>query len=148
MSPRSLAARAVVAALALAVVGAACATLPVDTRPAADLDWDAHSGVDVIEILTHDPDGELRQTKVWFVRIAGHTYLRTSNSRWLHNIRRDPRMTVRVEGADYPQLAEVVEDPETRQAVEDASNQKYGLQNRFVRLFRMRRPDVLRLLPR
>lgn len=136
------------ATLLLALVGAACATLPVDTRPAADLDWDAHSGVDVIEILTHDPDGELRQTKVWFVRIAGHTYLRTSNSRWLHNIRRDPRVTVRVEGADYPQLAEVVEEPETWQAVEDASNDKYGLQNRFIRLFRMRRPEVLRLLPR
>ncbi len=148
MNPRSLAARAVVAALGLAVVGAACATLPVDTRPAADLDWDAHSDVGVIEILTHDPDGDLRQTKVWFVRIAGHTYLRTSNSRWLHNIHRDPRVTVRVEGADYPQLAEVVEDPQIRQAVDEASSAKYGLQNRFVRLFRTRPPDVLRLVPR
>lgn len=136
------------AAVSLVLVGVACATLPVATRPAADLDWDAHSDVGVIEILTRDPDGELRQTKVWFVRIAGHTYLRTSNSRWLHNIRRDPRVTVRVEGADYPQLAEVVEEPETWQAVEDASNDKYGLQNRFIRLFRMRRPEVLRLLPR
>jgi hypothetical protein len=136
------------AALALALAGAACATLPVETRPAADLDWGAHSGVSVIEILTHDPQGELRQTKVWFVRVAGHAYLRTSNTRWLANIRRDPQVTVRVEGADYPQLAEVVENPQTRQAVEDAFSAKYGLQNRFVRLFRMRHPDLLRLLPR
>ena len=129
-------------------IGAGCATLPIETAPAADLDWDAHSDVGVIEILTRDRDGEPRQTKVWFVRVAGQTYLRTSNSRWLHNIQRDPRVTVRVEGADYPQRAEVVEDAQTRQAVEDASNEKYGLQNRFIRLFHTRQSDVLRLVPR
>ncbi len=136
------------AAVSLVLVGVACATLPVATRPAADLDWDANSDVGVIEILTHDSDGELRQTKVWFVRVAGQTYLRTSNSRWLHNIRLDPRVTVRVDNVDYPQRALIVEDAETCQAVEDASNEKYGLQNRFIRLFRMRQPDVLRLVPR
>ena len=136
------------AAVAVALLAAACETLPVETRPPAELDWDAHSAVGVIEILTHDSDGDLRQTKVWFVRVDEQTYLRTSNSRWLANIRRDPQATVRVEGVDYPQLAELVEDPATWQAVEDASNQKYGFQNRFIRTFRIRQPDILRLRAR
>jgi len=37
---------------------------------------------------------------------------------------------------------------EIRQAIEDAFSAKYSVQNRFVRLFRMRHPDLLRLLPR
>lgn len=141
MTVRSL---AIAAALALA----SCASTPIVTAPAADLDWDANAQVHVIEIMTFDTDGDLRQTKVWFVRIEGQTYLRTSNSRWLANIRRDANVTVRVEGVDYPQRAEVVEDPETRQAVSEAAAAKYGFEDSLIGLIRARDPDVLRLLPR
>ncbi len=126
-------------------MGAGCATLPIETAPAADLDWDAKSDVEVIQILTFDADGDLRQTKVWFVRVDGQTYLRTSNSRWLANIRRDPDVTVRVEGVDYPQRAEIVEDPATIRAVHEVAAVKYGFSDRVISLIRARNPDVLRL---
>ncbi len=53
-------------------------------------DWEALADVEVIEVLTHDEDGDLRETKVWFVLLDGEPYLRTSGSRWLENLRRDP----------------------------------------------------------
>lgn len=134
--------------LALGGLLAACATVPVENRPAADLDWDAHADVSVIEVLTTDPDGDPRETRVWFVRVDGQTYLSTSNSRWLANIRRDPEIRVRVDGVEYPQRAEEVDDPSTRAAVGRASSEKYGLLDRFVGLVRLSPPNVLRLQPR
>ncbi len=130
------------------VLGAACATLPVVKAPASELDWEAVSQVGVIEILTSDLDGDLRRTKVWFMRVDGATYLRTSDSRWLANLRRDPDVTVRVQGVDYPQRAQVVEDPRIVDGVQNATRVKYGFQNTLVGLFRTGSIDVIRLEPR
>jgi hypothetical protein len=136
------------AGLAAALWLGACATVPVETRPSGDLDWDAHADVDVIEIFTIDPDGDVRQTKVWFARVDGQTYLRTSGSRWLRNIRSDPRVTVRVADVDYPQLAEIVQIPEVTEAVQRALADKHGFSDRAISLVRARNPDILRLRPR
>ncbi|MBW2416140.1 MAG: nitroreductase family deazaflavin-dependent oxidoreductase [Deltaproteobacteria bacterium] len=127
---------------------AACATVPVVEQPASALDWDAVANVEVIQILTSDADGDTRVTPVWFVRVAGATYLRTSGSRWLANLQRDPDVTVRVESVDHPQRAQVVEDPRIVDAVENASREKYGFQNTLVRLVRTGSIDVIRLDPR
>ena len=130
------------------LLAAACATLPVVEAPSSELDWDAASDDEVIEILTADPDGDLRRTRVWFVRIDGVTYLRTSGSRWLANLRRDPDVTVCVRGVDYPQRAQVVDDPRMVEGVENAARVKYGFQNTLVGLVRTGSIDVIRLDPR
>jgi hypothetical protein len=101
----------------------------------------------VIELLTRDPDGELRETKVWVVLVEGVPYLRTSGSRWLENLRRDPRLGLRIEGREVQARAEEVPGDEIVEAVDRATLEKYGWQERMVHLFRLRKPEILRLSP-
>ena len=129
----------------LALGAACCLAAAASADP---IDWDLLADVPVIEILTTDPDGDLRETKVWFVVIDDGTYLRTRNSRWLDNIRQDPDVAVRVEGALAPVRAEELSDPAWVERVDQASLEKYGWQQRAVRVFRMGTPQILRLLPR
>ena len=103
--------------------------------------------VDVVELITVDPDGDARKTKVWVVLIEGEAYLRTSDSRWLRNLRRIPLATLRVEGTDYPVIAEVLSDPSWVEKVDAASLEKYGWQERTIHVFRMSEPTIIRLQP-
>jgi len=102
---------------------------------AEELDWEKYADVKVIEVVTVDPDGDVRQTPVWFVLLEGAAYLRTSRSRWLENIRRDPKVVIRIED-------------EIIQRVDTASREKYGWQEAMIHVFRFRIPDILRLSPR
>jgi hypothetical protein len=112
---------------------------------ASDLDWDLYSDVDVIEIITSDEDGEMRETKVWFVLVDDVPILRTSGSRWLENIRRDPLVTIRIEGEEYLQMAREVTSDEMIARVDEASREKYGWQDAFIHAFRIADPDLLAL---
>ena len=111
-------------------------------------DWEAIADVPVIEVLTTDADGDLRETKVWFVLIDGQPYLRTNASRWLENLRRDPSCVLRIEGSEYHARAEEVPGDAIVEAVDDASREKYGWQERTIHVFRMRTPQILRIQPR
>ncbi len=57
----------------------ACAT-PTRVQ-GTDLDWLAVADVGVIEIVTSDEDGDVRETKVWFVLLDSVSYLRTRPGR-------------------------------------------------------------------
>jgi hypothetical protein len=111
-------------------------------------DWDALADVGVIEVLTRDADGDLRETKVWFVLVEGQPYLRTSRSRWLENLRREPRLRLRIEGREYEARAEEVPGDAIVEEVDRAMREKYGWQDRLIHAFRLRKPDILRLSPR
>jgi hypothetical protein len=111
-------------------------------------DWEAVAEVPVIEILTTDADGDLRETKVWFVLIDGQPYLRTNASRWLENLRRDSDCALRIEGREYRARAEEVPGDTLVEAVDRASREKYGWQERMIHVFRMRTPQILRIHPR
>jgi hypothetical protein len=124
-------------------VGAACVTPPA--RVGTHLDWSAIADVGVIEIVTTDEDGDARRTSVWFVLVDGVSYLRTNDSRWLSNIRRDPSVKIVIDGTEYAQRAEEVKDAELIERIEAASHEKYGLQNSFIRFFRTSEPEVLKL---
>ena len=124
---------------ALASAGSAATT--------SELDWARVEDVGVVEILTNDEDGDLRETKVWFVLIDGTAYLRTNKSRWLENIRRDPGVRIRIDDTEYVQLARDVSSPEMIERVDEASRAKYGWQEAFIHVFRMRDPQILRLAP-
>src|SRR2546425_978884 len=77
----------VCAAVLLALAGAA---------RAGALDWQRVQDTGVIQILTHDEDGGLRETSVWIVTLDGRGYVRTNDSRWLANIRRGSSVALRL----------------------------------------------------
>ena len=127
-------------ALALALMAAPAA--------AADTDWRAVTAPDVVRIVTLDADGEVRETKVWIALHDGTGWVRTGNSRWLENIRRDPEVELRVGEQLLELRAEEVGDPATRAAVAAAMRAKYGWSDWMLQPLRWRASHVLKLLPR
>jgi len=111
-------------------------------------DWESLADVKVIEVVTRDADGDLRETKVWVVLVDGVPYLRTNGSRWLENLRRDPNLVLRIEGREYEARVEEIPGDEIVETVDRASLEKYGWQERMIHPFRMSKPDILKLLPR
>jgi len=115
------------------------------TAHADELDWERVADVRVIEVVTTDEDGDDRETKVWFVLIDGVPYLRTNDSRWLENIRRDPGVMIRIDGNEYVHLAHEVTTPELIEQVDTATRAKYGWQEAVSHVFRIGDPEILRL---
>jgi len=116
---------------------------------AAELDWQKFQDTDVIEVLTHDEDGALRETSVWVVAFDGHGYVRTNDSRWLANIRRGSSVALRVDDAEYPVAArEPEKDAALDARVEEQFKQKYGFMQRVMSTFRMREPTLLEFTAR
>jgi hypothetical protein len=111
-------------------------------------DWQELESVEVIEVLTVDADGSPRETKVWFVLVDGQPMLRTSRSRWLDNLRREPDFRVRIGPLEYDVRAEELSGGDIVEQVDAASVEKYGMQERVVHVFRFRTPDILRVGPR
>ena len=110
--------------------------------------WNDLSDVKVIEVTTIDPDGDVRDTKVWFVLLGGEPYLRTNGSLWLENLRRDPEVIVRVEEREYEARAEEIPSETIIEKIDIAFQRKYGLQEKLIGLFRLSRPDIVKLSPR
>jgi len=141
---------AAIAGLAIAVA-AATGGLRAGAEPPTNAggypDWSAVADVPVIEVITHDEDGDARETKVWFVLLDGEPYLRTSGSRWLDNLRRDPLVGIRIEGTLYRARADEVTSDALIERVDAASRAKYGWQEATIHVFRMRRPDIVKLSP-
>ncbi len=135
--------RTLLALVALAGAGSFC--LDAHASDSGDLDWELYSDVPVIEILTTDEDGSPRETKVWFVLIDDVAVLRTSGSRWLENIRRDPDVSIRIDGEEYLQVAREVTSDDMIELVDEASREKYGWQETLIHFFRVRDPDILAL---
>jgi hypothetical protein len=133
---------------AAALVWLALLVLPFAAPARAEYpDWQGVADVSVIEVVTRDADGDLRETKVWFVLVDGVPYLRTNGSRWLENLRRDPNIVLRIEGRAYEARAEEVPGDAIVAEVDRASVEKYGWQERMIHPFRMRKPEILRLAP-
>jgi hypothetical protein len=114
---------------------------------AAEIDWTPFAEEDVVEILTVDPDGEPRETKVWVVVVGDAAYVRTNDSRWLANIRRDPLFRMRVREREFPLRAVEATERETIERVEAGFKAKYGFMQRVMSTLRLREPTVLRLEP-
>jgi len=140
----ALSAGARVAALLLALAPLLAAAPARAETP----DWESLADVKVIEVLTQDADGDLRETKVWLVLVDGAPYLRTNGTRWLENLRRDPNLVLRIEGREYEARVEEVPGDEIVEQVDRASLEKYGWQERMIHPFRMSKPEILKLLPR
>lgn len=115
---------------------------------ATPFDWTPASEESVIEVLTADPDGDLRETPVWIVVLDGAGFVRTTDSKWLANIRRGSPVRLRVRNVESAMVANEVSDAALRARVEAAFKEKYGALQRVMSLLRMREPVVIRLDPR
>ena len=132
-------------ATALRSLGGALALAWLAAPAASGADWRPFAETDVVHVVTQDEDGAERDTPVWFVVVEGDGFVRTNDSRWLANIRRGSRITLRVDEAVRVVTAEEVGDPALTSAVEQAFKAKYGFVQRMMSAFRVREPTVLRL---
>lgn len=112
------------------------------------VDWTPYEEDWVVEIITLDPDGERRETKIWIVVLDGAAYVRTNESRWLANIQRLPEVLLRTRDVEQPLLAEIDDGMDVYDRVEAAFKEKYGLLQKIMSAMRIGRPTVIRLLPR
>ena len=115
---------------------------------AADLDWQKFQDADVIEVITHDEDGALRETSIWIVAFDGHGYARTNDSRWLANIRRGSSVALRLDEQEYAVAARELDDAAIDARVEEQFKEKYGFMQRVMSTFRMREPTLLEFTAR
>lgn len=129
------------------LLAAACAK-PAPPAAEAPLDWAAVAGERVPRLVTRDPDGAERVTKIWLAILDGEGYIRTSSSRWFANIERDPDVVLRVGGRAHPLRVEHVNDPALEARVHQAFRAKYGLEDRLVYLVRGDAVNVMRLVER
>jgi hypothetical protein len=132
--------------LGFALVLLACATLPPAPATRAP-DWSALSDQETIQLVTRDPDGDVRETTVWLVVVDGVGTIRTGNTSWYANLTRDPALRVRMGGLEYAMRIERVTDEETRRRINSVFQAKYGVQDSFVQLFRGVDLNMMRLLP-
>ncbi len=115
---------------------------------AAEIDWQRFQDQDVIEIVTHDEDGSLRETSIWIVTFDGHGYVRTNDSRWLANIRRGSTVALRLDEQEFAVAARELDDDAINARVEEGFKQKYGFTQRVMSVFRMTEPTLLELSAR
>lgn len=120
------------------VLGLACASaVPIAQQP---IDWRAADDRWSLHIVTLDPDGGERVTRIWLAALDGRGALRTGNSRWWQNLERDASSRIRLLGIDYPVRIEVVTEHEERARIDDAFVEKYGWLERT--LFRQERGET------
>jgi hypothetical protein len=131
------------ACIAALLVAVACAQpgppRAVDGPPR----WDAVAGTGTIEVVTIDPDGDVRETTIWLAVLDGEGYIRTGRSRWMANLERDPRLRLRIADPNEPDApvsehrmrVERITDADRIAAVAATFRAKYGISDRFVTLF-------------
>jgi len=109
----------------------ACASGPVPVAQ-APIDWSAANDRWSLHIVTLDPDGSERVTRIWLALVDGEGTFRTGDSRWWENLERDPNARIRVLEIDYPLQAEFVTEHEQKARIDDAFVEKYGWIERMM----------------
>ncbi len=112
-------------------------------------DWDKLAAISRIEILTHDEDGDVRETTIWFAVVDGQGFIRTGDSNWAENIHRNPSdVVLRIEGVEYPLRAEFIENDALRERIVAAFREKYGWTDGAVQFVRGKRPNIMHMVSR
>ena len=115
----------------LLVAGLACATTEVPIAQeiiswrAADARWSLH-------IVTVDPGGDERVTRIWLATVDGLGALRTGDSRWWQNLETNRECRIRVLGIDYPVSVGFVTEHEEKVRIDEAFLEKYGWVERVM----------------
>ncbi|MAE95216.1 MAG: hypothetical protein CL910_11200 [Deltaproteobacteria bacterium] len=111
------------------------------------IDWSAADRWSV-RLVTRDPDGAERLTRVRIAIVDGHGVVRTGASRWRRNLENDPRCRLRVNTVDYPVWAERVTAVADTARIDAAFLKKYGWQERVFMALWPGEVVFFRLLPR
>jgi hypothetical protein len=128
---------------------AALGLIVASAARAAEPNWEKLKDVPRIEIVTHDADGDARQTTIWFVELDGQGFIRAGSSKWLANIQRNPSdVVLKIEGTDYPLRAEFIESEKLRERVTAAFHAKYGWVDSLVHITRGGRPNIMHMISR
>ena len=116
---------------------------------AGEPNWDQITEVGQIEVITHDEDGDVRETTIWFAVLDGQGFIRTGGSTWGENIKRNPDdVVLRIEGKEYPLHAEFIENDTLRERIVKAFREKYGWSDGLVNFVRGSRPNIMHMISR
>src|SRR5262249_51160743 len=132
-----------VARLQLAVVVSLGLLLGAAGARAKEPDWEKLNGIREIEVITHDENGDERDTTIWLAVVDGQGFIRTGNTTWGANVKRKPDdVVLRIEKVDYPLRAEFIENDGLRERVTAAFHAKYGWTDSIIHVFRGGRPNI------
>ena len=132
-----------------ALAAFALTLVPAAAVLAAEPHWDKLAAIDDIEIVTHDEDGAVRETTIWFAVLDGQGFIRTGGSTWGQNIKRNPAdVVLRIDGAEYPLKAEFIENDKLRERVTATFRDKYGWKDSAVHWIRGSRPNIMHMISR
>ena len=106
-------------------LGVACAGTAPPVSDSA-IDWIAVADERVPTIVTLDPNGEERVTKLWLVVLDGQGLIRTSDTRWFGNIQRNPNVLFWVGGHAHPLRAELVADDSLVERAHELAQIRYS----------------------
>ena len=99
----------------------------------AEPDWSVLAAEEIPSIVTRDADGDRRITQVWIAAVDSRLYLRTGDTRWFANLKRTPRLELRVGGVMYPCRTQLVTDPHEIDVVHGAFRARYPKRSAFFR---------------
>ena len=116
--------------------------------PARAFDPALHADERVIEVVSTNPDGTPRTTKVWIVVVDDDAYIRTGATTWGDNVERDPDVRILTDSGEFDLRAQFVTDPAERAKVTQAFRDKYGWSDRLLSPFRGDSPRIMRLVER
>lgn len=107
----------------LTLLLAGCAAVPAAEGP---IDWSEANERWSILVVTADPDGDERVTRIWLALVEGEPVFRTNESKWWENLQRSPRLGVRHAGQEHVFTVEFVEERSEREEIDRAFAEKYG----------------------
>ena len=133
----------------LAPLAALVSILASAAAIAAEPDWEQVKDVGRIEVITHDQDGDVRETTIWLAVLDGQGFIRTGSTTWGDNIKRNPDdVVLKIEGVEYPLRAELIENDTLRERVVAAFRAKYGWSDGAVNFIRGKRPLIMHMISR
>ncbi|MEM7411338.1 MAG: DUF2255 family protein [Myxococcota bacterium] len=100
-----------------------CASPPLATEP---IDWDDADEAWSILVVTTEPDGGDRVTRIWLAMEGEEAVLRTGDSSWWANLQRNPRIRVRHDDIEYPFAFRQVTDADEKVRIDEVFLTKYG----------------------
>jgi hypothetical protein len=98
-------------------------------------------GREVVTLRTRDPDGRVRETRLWIVDDGGVSWLHSAGARWRERFAGDPIVEVERGGVTYRYQSHAVPGPHPR--VDELLRAKYGIADRWVRFIAPCGEDVL-----
>jgi hypothetical protein len=108
----------------------ACASTPLVAERA--IDWNTTDESWSLHVVTIDPDGAERVTRIWLAAVETRGGIRTGNSRWWQNLQRDPHCWIRLDGFDYPVDVEFANELDEKIQIDEAFTVKYGWMERLM----------------